>query len=62
MPLLAIKTNIDITDGIALLAALYKVKNFTPSKKHLRLLARYIGFMTKKIPVEELLSQMNNIW
>ena len=62
MALLVVKTNMDITDEIALLTALHWVENFKPFNKHLRLLARHIGPMTKKIPADELLLQMNGIW
>ena len=55
MAFLAIKIYIDITDGIASLASLYWFKNFKPCNKHLWLLVKYVGFITKKIPVDEFL-------
>lgn len=57
---LAIKLNIDwqmvitsrkvyIINGIAFFAALYLVDNFKPCNKHIRILAKNIGFVTKNI-------------
>lgn len=62
MTLLAVKTNIDVMDGIASLVVLHWVKNFKPYNKHFQLLIRHVGFITKMILVDELLSIMNGIW
>lgn len=60
--LLVVKTNMNIINKIASLAALYWVKNFKSSNRYLWLLAGHVGLMTKKIPVDELQSQINGIW
>ena len=56
MALLAKKINIDIMDGMAIFVVLHWVENFLLCNKHLYLLARYLGFVTRKILVVELKS------
>lgn len=62
MAVLSKNVNMDFTDGIASLAALYWVENFKLCNKHQSLLARHLGFVIKGVPNEELVSQMDNIW
>ena len=61
MAFLDVKTNMDIIDRIALFSALYWVENFKSCNKHFRFLVRHIGLVTKKILLNEFLSQMNNV-
>ncbi len=51
-----------VVDGIASLAALHLVDNFRPCKKHLRLLAKKVGLVTKNVPLGVLGSQLGEIW
>lgn len=60
--LFVVKTNINITDEVTTLMALYWVENFQLCNKHLWLFTKHIDFMTKKIWLDEFLSQMNRIW
>lgn len=48
-------------DGIALLTALYQIKNFKPCNKHIRVLAKKIGLLTKNISTEILWSRLKEI-
>ncbi len=51
MALLAKRINLDMTDEMVTFSALSWVENFKLSNKHLYLLAKHLGLMTKKIPV-----------
>ena len=62
MAILLKKVNMDFTDGIASLAALHWVKNFKLCNKHQTLLARHLGLVTKKVPKEDIASQLDGIW
>lgn len=62
MALLAKKINLDITDGMIRLLVLYWVENFKTYNKHLYLLVRHLGLMTRKIPIVDLKLQLNSIW
>ena len=60
--LLSKKVNMDFTDRIASLAALHWVENFTFCNKHQTLLARHLGFVTKKVPKKDIASRLDGIW
>ena len=62
MALLSKKVNINFTNGIVSLAALYWVNNFKLCNKHPTLLARQLGFMMKKVLKEDIASQLDGIW
>lgn len=56
MALILAKNNLDITNGIFLLTALYYIKNVQPCNKYLSFLVKYLGFVTRKIMVANLMS------
>ncbi len=60
--LLAKKLNIDMTEDIVTLAALHWVDNFIPCNKHLYLLVRHLGLVTRKVPVVDLKSRLDSVW
>lgn len=62
MVFLTKKNNLDMTDGIVTLMALYWIKIFKSCNKHLRLFIRHLGLMTRKVLVDNLESQLNSIW
>ena len=62
MALLLKKVNIDFTDGIASLAALYWVENFKLCNKYQTFLARHLGLVTKKFPNKDIASRLDGIW
>ncbi len=62
MAFLAKKINLDITDEMLTLSALYFVKNFKLCNKHLCLLARHLGLVTRKAPIFDFKSQLDSIW
>ncbi len=59
--LLAKMINLDMTDGMVTLTALYWVENFKPSNKHLCFLTRHLGFVTRKVPVVDLKSLVDSV-
>ena len=62
MSLLSKKVNIDFTDEIASLVALYLVENFKLCNKHQTILARHLGFVTKKLSKKDIPLRLNGIW
>ncbi len=48
MALLAKRINLDMTDGMVTLSALHWVENFKLCNKHLCLLARHLGLVTRR--------------
>ena len=50
-----------MTDRIATLTALYKIKNFIPYNKYFCLLARYLGFVNRKILIVDIELSLDNI-
>lgn len=58
---ISIKVNLNMTNRIASLAALYWVKNFKYCNKHLSSFARHIDLVIKKILVDDIASQLDNI-
>ena len=44
-------TTVCVVDGIASIAALHWVDNFRLCEKHLRLLAKMVGLVTKNVPL-----------
>lgn len=55
------KINMYMTDKIALFTTLYWVENFKSYNKYLFFFARHIGSETRKIPVDDLVSQLVSI-
>lgn len=51
-----------VINRIALLAALYWVENFKSCDKHICILAKKVGLMTKNISTEILESWLEEIW
>lgn len=62
MALLLEKINIDFTDRVILLAALYQVENFKLYTKYHTFLARHLGLLIKKIFKKDITLQLNGIW
>lgn len=62
MAFLVKKINLNIIDEMIMLAALYKVENYMPCNKHLCFFTKHHGFMTKKIPIIDLKSQLDSVW
>ncbi len=56
MAFLAKRINLDMTDGMVTLSALHWVENFKLCNKHLCLLARHLGLVTRKVPIVDLRS------
>lgn len=52
----------NIIDEIALLAALYCIKNFKPYNKYLQFFTKYIDVTINKILIHKFLSQLKGIW
>lgn len=50
-----------VIDGIASIAALHWVDNFRPCEKHLRLLAKRVGLVTKNVFLGDLESRLGEI-
>ena len=51
-----------VVDGIASIAALHWVDNFWPYKKHMRLLAKRVGLLTRNVSLGELEVRLAKIW
>ena len=51
-----------VVDGIASIAALHWVDNFRLCKKHMRLLAKRIGLLTRNVSLGELEVRLAEIW
>ncbi len=62
MTLLAKRINLDMTDRMVTLSALHLVENFKLCNKYLCLLARHLGFVTRKVPVVHLKSRLDSVW
>ena len=62
MVFLAKKINLDITDGMVTLTILYQVENFLPCNEHLCVLVKYHGLVTRKVPLIDRKSGLDNIW
>lgn len=62
MTLISTRVTLNMMDGIVSLAVLHLVENFQPYNKHLSLLVRHRGLGTRKVTMDDFMSQLENIW